>query len=332
MIFIFIGTVALALLLTSGLGLAAFALHENFFFDFTVSLLTASMHTLFIMIGFLFELSNQLVSIFMACLPSLLKLIIMMTSFLIWVVKQVLKGIFGTGNVFLSAVSWVFCFCLFCFCILSTERFFSNSTSNEVDDNNRNTIREVNRRMEHENHENENEENRMEEAEINMAAEDNDRNAVREIEHRRSKRKSPQKETAAAVFQGERLVVRLPKRRGLHRKAINYIQIQDEGTESEISDTETDSSNDSSETEVVDVNDGNSVSRSRNTTVVRRKHTRDDVEDTICVVCFDRRRNAALFPCGHLQLCIQCVESIMTRTKCCPTCQSDIQEYRKVYL
>lgn len=329
MIFVFMGTVSLALLITSALGLATFAFHENFFFDFTVSLLKAIGYTLFTTIGFLFELSNQLVSVCIACLPSVLKLVMMVTSFLIWVVKQVLKGIFGTGNVFLTALSWVFCFCLFCLCVLWTERFFSNATSNEVDDNNRNTIREVNRRMEYENHENENEENSMEEAEINMASEDNDRNAVRELEHRQSKRRSP--EIAAAVFQGERLVVRLPKRRGLHRKAINYIQIQNEEIESE-TDAETDCSNDSSETEVADVNGRNSLSRTINTTVVRRRHIRDDVEDTVCVVCFDRQRNAAVFPCGHLQLCTQCVESIMTRTKCCPTCQSDIEEYRKVYL
>ena len=63
-----------------------------------------------------------------------------------------------------------------------------------------------------------------------------------------------------------------------------------------------------------------------------KKHKTDRTEDNSCVVCLDRQRNTAVFPCGHAHMCTQCVEVIMNKIKRCPTCQSRIQEYRRIYL
>ena len=63
-----------------------------------------------------------------------------------------------------------------------------------------------------------------------------------------------------------------------------------------------------------------------------KKHKTDRTEDNPCVVCLDRQRNTAVFPCGHAHMCTQCVEVIMNKIKRCPTCQSRIQEYRRIYL
>ncbi|XP_062584268.1 E3 ubiquitin-protein ligase cblA-like [Saccostrea cucullata] len=324
----FVGSVTLALMMTPTVGIIT---TDNLFIDFMVSVLRVMGHTLYIMIGYVFELSNHIVSICITCLPFVWKVVMIVASFVLWVVKQVLKGVLGTGDVFLAAVSWVFCLCLFCLCLLWSESLFKSVNSNEVDDNNRNMIQEVNRRMEYENQENENEENSMEEAEINMAAEDNDRNAVRELERRQVNRNPPQREPAAE-FQGERLIVRLPKKPGMIQNSVRYIQIQNEGIQSESSDSEAYGSTSDSETEVVETRNENGNSSRNNTTAVRRRQRYDNVDNSICVVCFERQRNAAVFPCGHLHLCTECVESIMTRTKVCPTCQSSIQEYRRVYL
>ncbi|XP_061188331.1 E3 ubiquitin-protein ligase cblA-like [Saccostrea echinata] len=323
----FIGSISLALLMTSTQGIIT---TDHLLIDFMTSLLRLMGQTLYIMIGYVFELSNHVVSACITCLPFVWKVVMIVASFVIWVVKQVLKGVLGTGDVFLAALSWVFCFCLFCLCLIWSESLFKSVNSNEIDDNNRNMIQEVNRRMEYENQENENEENSMEEAEINMASEDNDRNAVRELERRQINRILPQREPAA-VFQGERLVVRLPEKRRRIRNSIRYIQIQNEGVQSESSDSEADGSSSDSETELAESRNENS-NLSRNNTTVRRRQRNDSVDNAFCVVCFERQRNAAVFPCGHLHLCTECAESIMTRTKVCPTCQSSIQEYRRVYL
>ena len=63
-----------------------------------------------------------------------------------------------------------------------------------------------------------------------------------------------------------------------------------------------------------------------------KKHKTDRTEDNSCVVCLDRQRNTAVFPCGHAHMCTQCVEVIKNKIKRCPTCQSRIQEYRRIYL
>ena len=63
-----------------------------------------------------------------------------------------------------------------------------------------------------------------------------------------------------------------------------------------------------------------------------KKHKTDRTEDNSCVVVLDRQRNTAVFPCGHVHMCTQCVEVIMYKIKRCLTCQSRIQEYRRIYL
>lgn len=323
----FVGTVSLAFFMASTLGYTIFTGYEHFFVDFVFSLLRICGHILYITIGFLFELLNQLVSVGISIFPYVWKIVTIVISVLIWVGRQVLKGIFGTGNVFLTAISWVFCLCIFC---LWTERLFASVTSNEVDDNNRNMIREVNRRMEYENQENENEENSIEEVEINMATEDNDRNTVRELEHRQTGQGLLNREpTGTAVFHGERLIVRLPE---TTRKAVKYIQIKgNEGRDS--SDTESYGSSCSSDEELDEVHGSQNQSRNSSTIYRRRRRRRNDsIEDSMCVVCFDSPRNTAVFPCGHLQFCTQCVVSVMRERKCCPVCQLAIEEYRKVYL
>lgn len=322
----FVGTVSLAFFMTSTLGYTIFTGYEHFFVDFAVSLLRIIGQTLYIIIGFLFELLNQLVVVGISIFPTVWKIVTIVISFLIWVGRQVLKGIFGTGNVFLTAISWVFCLCIFC---LWTEKLFASVTSNEVDDNNRNMIREVNRRMEYENQENENEENSIEEAEINMATEDNDRNTVRELEHRQTGQGLLNREPAGtAVFHGERLIVRLPE---TTRKSVKYIQIKGNDA-SDNSDTESYGSSCSSDEEVEEVHGSQNQSRNSSTIFRRRRRRNDSIEDSLCVVCFDSPRNTAVFPCGHLQFCTQCVASVMRERKCCPVCQLAIEEYRKVYL
>lgn len=58
----------------------------------------------------------------------------------------------------------------------------------------------------------------------------------------------------------------------------------------------------------------------------------DEVDPNICSVCFTRHRGAALFPCGHTQLCRECARFIFDSRRRCPICQTDIQEFRHIFV
>ena len=64
-----------------------------------------------------------------------------------------------------------------------------------------------------------------------------------------------------------------------------------------------------------------------------RDDTREDnFDNNLCVVCMENPRNVVTFPCGHVQLCSECVSMILRRNKLCPVCQARITEHRHVFL
>ena len=58
----------------------------------------------------------------------------------------------------------------------------------------------------------------------------------------------------------------------------------------------------------------------------------DDVESRMCVVCFERERDTAVFPCGHTHTCMQCTLAIKRRNNLCPICQQHIREHKRVFV
>ncbi|XP_046547702.1 probable E3 ubiquitin-protein ligase LUL4 [Haliotis rubra] len=58
----------------------------------------------------------------------------------------------------------------------------------------------------------------------------------------------------------------------------------------------------------------------------------ENIDITLCVICLDRERNAAVFPCGHTHLCLTCVKRLREENGLCPMCQRHIQEYREVFV
>lgn len=62
----------------------------------------------------------------------------------------------------------------------------------------------------------------------------------------------------------------------------------------------------------------------------RLNHTDDDLRQ--CIVCLDRERGVAIFPCGHTHMCLACTRDVMRARRRCPVCQTDIEEYRTVFL
>lgn len=55
-------------------------------------------------------------------------------------------------------------------------------------------------------------------------------------------------------------------------------------------------------------------------------------ENRNCVVCFERERDTAVFPCGHTHTCMQCTLAIKRRNNLCPICQQGIREHRRVFV
>lgn len=53
----------------------------------------------------------------------------------------------------------------------------------------------------------------------------------------------------------------------------------------------------------------------------------------LCIICIENVRNFAVFPCGHLYFCRQCVENLFRsiRPSKCPVCNIGIQEFRRIY-
>ena len=55
-------------------------------------------------------------------------------------------------------------------------------------------------------------------------------------------------------------------------------------------------------------------------------------EQQTCRVCFDKPRQCALRPCGHVTLCEACLARVMRVNRQCPVCRQRIDGYCRVYL
>ena len=58
----------------------------------------------------------------------------------------------------------------------------------------------------------------------------------------------------------------------------------------------------------------------------------EGMENKNCVICFERERDTAIFPCGHTHTCLQCTLAIKKRNNLCPICQQNIGEHKRVFV
>ena len=54
------------------------------------------------------------------------------------------------------------------------------------------------------------------------------------------------------------------------------------------------------------------------------------VDELLCVVCMDSRRNVVL-PCKHLATCMECTVSLLRLKTACPLCRSPFSRFTRVY-
>jgi len=50
-----------------------------------------------------------------------------------------------------------------------------------------------------------------------------------------------------------------------------------------------------------------------------------------CIICFEKRRDAAIIPCGHLSSCMECIEDVKARGGVCPQCRGGITSVLKIF-
>ncbi|KAG7541678.1 Zinc finger RING-type [Arabidopsis thaliana x Arabidopsis arenosa] len=60
----------------------------------------------------------------------------------------------------------------------------------------------------------------------------------------------------------------------------------------------------------------------------------DDVDySTLCVICFEERRNCFFVPCGHSATCRGCAQKILSEeNKVCPICRRVIRKSRRLVM
>jgi len=51
----------------------------------------------------------------------------------------------------------------------------------------------------------------------------------------------------------------------------------------------------------------------------------------LCCVCSERRKDAALVPCGHKAMCLNCAMNVQRRGLACPVCREPITQVLRVY-
>lgn len=54
--------------------------------------------------------------------------------------------------------------------------------------------------------------------------------------------------------------------------------------------------------------------------------------ERLCAVCFTLPRCAALIPCGHVQMCLNCANRVQRATGVCPICRQGIKDILNVYI
>lgn len=59
----------------------------------------------------------------------------------------------------------------------------------------------------------------------------------------------------------------------------------------------------------------------------------EDLEDFMCIICFDQQRSCFFDPCGHCATCYSCSMKILKEKKAsCPLCRQPIRLVRKLFL
>ncbi|KAK8872240.1 hypothetical protein M9Y10_008006 [Tritrichomonas musculus] len=56
-----------------------------------------------------------------------------------------------------------------------------------------------------------------------------------------------------------------------------------------------------------------------------------DDDDNVCIICYEKKADCVISPCGHVIACYSCMENWIKTNKICPVCRKEVSKYRKIY-
>ena len=261
-------------------------------FDFLFALTEACCRLALSVLLFLYNVITHFLGSFLSVIPSLYYVISTLLSFVLWVCVHLIRGLLGLEEKALNTLSWLIAICAL---FLYIETKYQDLGLNLFVNGQPNLARFLvrNRRNNDEHEAAFNVENNPPADEgADVVPEQLQENQQLEIENRENENEENALEEA-------------------DRNRVNIDNVQ---------------------------NDQREMDRDRAEQVQPVRQLDDDdssdyeIDPTLCTVCLHRTRGAALFPCGHTQLCRVCARIIISAHRPCPMCQTPIQEFRNVYV
>ena len=57
----------------------------------------------------------------------------------------------------------------------------------------------------------------------------------------------------------------------------------------------------------------------------------DSIDKDDCIVCYSKKKEVVLIPCGHICLCFECSKEIQSKKPTCPYCRANFIQIVKIY-
>lgn len=316
--------------LTSGL---------RYTFDFIVALAEFILKLAYIIILFVINIVTYVLSSILQFVPYLFKTFSSLLSFLFWILTQLIRGIFGMGDKTTNTLSWLFLLCSVYLYFDHKGYFFRSKTPVQTPENqdNRQNVRTQNNRTPRENrrnepegrprNDNENARQRIgrvvgEQINANDRASGNQNQTDRLHEVQRPQAQKIRTETIQRPQAQEIVAGDIPDDANDDTQ-----QLEAENRENE---NEANSQEEADRTRMRDDNVRNTERELYDGAAPPRAE--ENIDTTLCVICLDRERNVAVFPCGHTHLCLTCVQRLREENGLCPMCQRHIKEYRQIFV
>ncbi|KAJ3678501.1 hypothetical protein LUZ60_002304 [Juncus effusus] len=82
---------------------------------------------------------------------------------------------------------------------------------------------------------------------------------------------------------------------------------------------------------IISTSKSSRLTMSKKSSVKTEKKEEKEKEKGVCVICLDKRVEAACVPCGHMAGCMKCLKKIEAKNKKCPVCRANVDQVIKIY-
>lgn len=74
--------------------------------------------------------------------------------------------------------------------------------------------------------------------------------------------------------------------------------------------------------------------KKRHQTVINYEEKNEDRSKTnknVCIICYRNEIDSAVYPCGHYQFCLYCLDKHFKTNHQCPSCRCKTNQYMKLF-